>query len=102
MLISLIITVYRKYKKVKVKVYVFSPDIPVNRFSGLYIIYTQVLELALSQSHLPGENAEQFSAAVAIRTVPTFRSTWYPLLLGGQKRCGFKVYPRFLHMTGAA
>ena len=58
--------------KVKVKVYVYSPDIPVNRFSGLYIIYPQVLELTLSQSHLPGEHAAQFSAAVAIRTVPSF------------------------------
>ena len=51
---------------------VYSPDIPVNRFSGLHIIYPQVLELALSQSHIPGENAAQFSAAVVIRTVPIF------------------------------
>ena len=49
-----------KYKKVKVNVYVYSSDIPVNRFSGLYIIYLQVLELTLSQSHLPGENAAHF------------------------------------------
>ena len=52
--------------------YVYSLDIPVNRFSGLYIIYPHVLELALSQSHLHGENVAQFSAAVAIHTVPIF------------------------------
>ena len=40
------------------------------RFSGLYINYCQLLELTLSQSHLPGENTTQFSAAVAIRIVP--------------------------------
>ena len=43
-----------------------------------------------------------FSAAVAIHTVPILRSTWYPLLLLGQRRCGFKACPRLLHMTGAA
>ena len=31
-----------------------------------------------------------------------FCSTWYPFLLGGQRRCGFRVYPRLLHMTDAA
>ena len=28
--------------------------------------------------------------------------TRYPLLLGGQRQCGFKACPRLLHMTGAA
>ena len=42
-----------------------------------------------------------FSAAVAIHTVPIFHSTWHPLLLGGQRRCGFKDRPRLLHMTSA-
>ena len=32
--------------KVMVKVHVYSPNIPVNRFSRLYIVYPQVLELA--------------------------------------------------------
>ena len=89
-------------EKVKVKMCIYSPDIPVNMFSGLYIIYPQVLELALSQSHLPREYAAQFSAAVAIRMVPIFRSTWYPLLLSRQRQCGFKACPRLLHMTSAA
>ena len=40
------------------------------RFSGVYIKYPQVLELTISQSHLPGDNA----AAVAIQTVPIFSS----------------------------
>ena len=43
-------------------------------------------------------------AAHAIHTVHVsiFRSTRYPLLLGGQRQCGFKPCPRILHMTGAA
>ena len=32
----------------------------------------------------------------------SFRSTWYPLLLGGQRRCGFNACPRLLHVTSAA
>ena len=47
-------TAAHRGKGKKVKVYVYSPDIPVNRFSRLYIIYPQILELTLSQSHLPG------------------------------------------------
>ena len=35
----------------------------------------------------------------AIHTEPIFCSTWYPLLLGGQRRCGFKACLRLLHMT---
>ena len=49
--------------------------VQISRSAGsadFYIIYPQVLELALSLSHLPGENAAQFSAAVAIRTVLIF------------------------------
>ena len=34
--------------------------------------------------------------------VPIFRSTCYPLLLGGQRWCGFKASPRLLHMTSTA
>ena len=29
--------------------------------------------------------------------IANFRSTWYPLLLGGQKRCGVKACPMLLH-----
>ena len=31
-----------------------------------------------------------------------FRSTWYPLLQVGQRRCGFIACSRFLHMASAA
>ena len=41
-----------------------------SRFIGLYMNYPKVLELTLLQSHLPGENAAQFSVAEAIHTVP--------------------------------
>ena len=40
-------------------------------FSGLYINHPQVLELPLSQSHISGENAAQFSA-IAIIHIVTF------------------------------
>ena len=50
--------------------YVYNPDIP--RFSGFYINLPKVLELNRSPFHLPGENAAQFSAVVAIHTVPIF------------------------------
>ena len=63
---------------VKVKVYVYSPDIPACRFSGLYINYPQVLELKLSQSHLPGlgENAAKVSVAVLIFVPPGTHFCW--------------------------
>ena len=44
---------------IKVKVHVYSLEIPVG-----------LAELTLTQSHLPRENAAQFSAAVAVFTVP--------------------------------
>ena len=47
-----------------------------------------------------GRMQRKFSAAVAIRTVPICRSIWYPSLLGGQRRCGFKTCPRLLHTAG--
>ena len=56
----------------KVKVHVYSPDIRAYRSSRLYINYSQVLKLTLSQFHLQGENAAQFSSAVAIHTVQIF------------------------------
>ena len=54
----------------RVKVSVYGPDIPVG--SRLYINYSEALEFLLSQSRLPGENVPQFSAVVAIHTVPIF------------------------------
>ena len=47
--------------------YIYITDIP-SGFSALYIT-PKVLELTLSLSHLPGENAAQFSETVAIHTV---------------------------------
>ena len=40
------------------------------RFIGLYTDRSQALKFIISQFHLLGENAEQYSAAVAIRVVP--------------------------------
>jgi hypothetical protein len=33
-------------------------------------------------------------------TISIFRSNRYPILLGGQRQCGFKSCPRILYMTG--
>ena len=38
-------------------------------------------------------------AAEAIHTISIFRSTRYPLLLGGQRQCRFKSCPRIIYMT---
>ena len=69
------------------------------RLIGLYINYPQILELALSQSHLPGENAVQFYAGVALRTVPIFvpPGTHYCRVTRGG--VDLKACPRLLHMT---
>ena len=50
--------------------HVYSPDIPVYRFSRRYINCQQILELTRLQYHLPGVTAAQFYAAVAIHVVP--------------------------------
>ena len=55
--------------------HVYSPNIPIHRFSGLYIHYPQVLKLILSVSYQWGENTAQLSAAVAIHRVPIFAPT---------------------------
>ena len=55
---------------IKVKVYVYSPDIPGSLVN--FTLFTPGIGITLSQSLLPGENAAQCSAAVAIRTVPLF------------------------------
>ena len=52
--------------------YVYGADIPKYRFRGLYLNYPQMLELTLSQSLLPRENAGQFSAPAVIHIVPIF------------------------------
>ena len=50
----------------------------------------------------PGVECSTFSAAEAIHTVLIFHSTWYPVLSGGQRRCGFKASPGLLHITSNA
>ena len=52
---------------------IYSPDIPES--SSDLINYPQALELTPLQSHLPGENVAHFSAAKAIHTVASVRST---------------------------
>ena len=62
------------------------------------VIYSlDISELWLAElyiNYLMGEYGA-FPAAEAIQTITNFRSTWYPLLLGEQKRCGFKVSQGF-------
>ena len=57
-------------RKIKVKACVHSPDIP-SRFRGFYINYPRYWN-SLLQSHLLGENAQQFSASVAVHKIPIF------------------------------
>ena len=52
-----------------------------------------VLELSLIRSHLLGGEFSAFSAANAIHNSPIFRSTRYPLLLGGQRQYGMRSLP---------
>ena len=56
-------------------------------FSRLYINdpLIPVLQLSLSQSHLPGKNAAQFSAAVAIHTV-LLETTCYTITTSSQNK----------------
>ena len=46
-----------------------------------------------------GRMQRTIHAAEAIHTISIFRSTRYPLLLGGQRQCRFKSCPRILYMT---
>ena len=78
---------------------IYNPDIPKGS-PNLTSVTPRYGTHSFTVSSLLGEWST-FSAAVAIHTVPNFCSTWYPLLLGGQRRCGFKACPRLLHMTSA-
>ena len=55
------------FSDIKVNIYIYSPDIPVGS-EDFTSITLSTLELALSQSHLTGENAAQFSTAEAIHS----------------------------------
>ena len=70
--------------------YAYSPDIPGSLVN--YALITPETHPFTVLSSWGKYSA--FSAAKAIHTVSMFRSTWYPLLLGGQRRCGFKACPR--------
>ena len=47
----------------------------------------------------PWGECSAFLAADAILTISIFRSTWFPLLLFGQRQCGSKACPRILQMV---
>ena len=55
----------------------------------------------LSQSHLTGDRCSAIFYSWSHSHSTNFCSTWCLLLLGGQRRCGFKAIPRLLHMTDA-
>ena len=69
--------------------------------SGDFTIITpRLLELTFAQSHQPRENAAYFLQLQQF-THYQFPTTWYPLMLGRQRWCGFKACQRLLHMTTA-
>ena len=81
------VRLFKIYAALKYRCVCYSPDMHVSSASGLCINSIQVLELTLSQS---------FSTA-------TFTQYQYFVPPGTHycwvARCGFKAYPRLLHMT---
>ena len=74
----------------KAKVYVYSPYIPVDwadftLFSPRYWNSYSLISLGRIQSIFCSSSQSHST---------NFHSTWYSLLLGGQRRCGFRVGPR--------
>ena len=69
--------------------YIYNPDIPVDS-----VDYTLIT---------PHFGTHTFTVSSPCHSHSTnFCSTWYPLLLSGQRRCEFKACPRLLHMTSGA
>ena len=82
---------WARAEKVKVKVNVYSPDIP-KRFSRFCINYPGIGTNSFTVSSPWGKCSAIFCSCSHSHTT-TFHSNWYPLLLGGQ---------RLSHMTGIA
>ena len=86
--------IYRYDASLQVKVCVCSPLIPVG--SAEFTLIT------------PGIRSHYFTLITLwIQRIfnhphsTNHHSTWYPLLLGGQRRCAFKAFSRLLHNAGA-
>ena len=74
----------KSIRLVKVKVFVQRPD-----------LYAILIRLPFPKARI----ARNATATID----PTLNlCTRYPLLLGGQRQCGFKACPRLLHLTGAS
>ena len=85
--------------KVKVKVVIYN-SISAKAHGTWHLLSAYIATHSFTVTSPWGEYIA-FSAAEAIHTVPIFRSTWFPLLLGGHRWCRFKAYPRLLFMTSA-
>ena len=73
----------------------------VQIFSGLYTIYPQVLDLN-SFSLISLETMHLIFCSRSYSHSTKFRSTWFPLLLGGQRRCGFSLSEAFTYITSTS
>ena len=91
-------TIYDKWPaKAIYKACVYSPDIPLG--SADFTLITPRYWNSRFYSLISLGRMQHFFCTCSHAHSTNFRSTWYPLLLGGQKHCGFKAYPRLSHMT---
>ena len=81
------------YNKVKVR-WLFTVQISPKAHRTLHQLPPGIGTPSFTVSS-PWWECSAFSAAVAIHTVPICRSTWCPLLLGSQRRCG--LHKAFTH-----
>ena len=85
--------------KVKLKVCVYSPDIPSK--SSDFTLFTPRYWNSLFHSLISVGRMQRNFCSCSHSYSTNFPSTWYPLLLGRQRWCGIKACPRLSHMTGA-
>ena len=88
-------------KRIRVKVIVCSPDIPVGS-SNFYINRPPGIETHSFTVWSTCGECCTISYSCGHTHSTSFCSTWYPLLLGGQRQCGFNAYRRLLHVTTTA
>jgi hypothetical protein len=87
---------------IKVKVHIYSPAIPNS--SADFTQVTPWYGNSLYYGLISRRRMQLFAAANAVHTLSVFRSTRYPLLLGSQRKCGFKSCQRgvpHLHRAGS-
>ena len=90
------------YNDKKAKVYVYGPDIPVGSADFILITPRQSKSLfhsLISFGKIMKRNFLQLGPCTQYQLSLHLEN---PLLLAGQRLCGFNAYPRLLHMVNAA